>query len=128
MNTRICCDEYIENEEGVFFSWYAHNGLCFLPQDSSEVRLVKVFDKYSLYLKRLFKSIQCVDNKIFFGPCMADEIVIFDYKTSNMVTLDIEKLQLKANRGYKFWSSITHGRKIYFIGNISMIRKNFLKT
>ena len=116
MNQRISCDESLKLNNGIVFSWFDDNAICFLPEDSKEVQFLGFFDK-AFSNRRMYKTIQACGDKIIFAPSLANDIAIYDINSRKTELIALKELDSSKPKYFKFWTSLCYGDFVFFIGH-----------
>ena len=120
-NFRLTCDEYVKIDDNIWFSAQGHNGLYCMDCNNKEARLVSEFPGENAMGYRLYKSITRAGDKLFFAPCNASSVAVYDISKQEMKMIAVEERQSPRKtvfgKGFKFWTAVAYYPWIYFMGH-----------
>lgn len=120
-NFRLDCDEYVKIGDSIWFSAQKHNGLYCMNCNTKETRLVSEFPGEKMMGYRLYKSITRAGDKLFFAPCNASAVAVYDISKQEMRMIAVEDMQSPRKtvfgKGFKFWTAVAYNPWIYFMGH-----------
>lgn len=117
MHEKLSFGEVLRVDNGVIFSDIDGSGIYFLEKDKREAKLLVNFPYNLVGNKMLYKSLMKADTKIFLPPCLAKDILVYDYNLKTTQLIKLETLMEDQKDLCKFWTSILYDNYIYFIGH-----------
>lgn len=108
---------FYDDGEYLWFSSQAINCLFKLSKATFELCFVGVFPEEDAYSPLLYKDVVEKDGKLYFAPCDARDMAVYDIATGEFEKVNL-KLEIKCGVKpdfHKFRSAIAYGSKIFCI-------------
>lgn len=107
--------------EYAFGSCTMFNGLFRINMNTGECTYQRMFQNEKPFAKRLHTKAFLCKNKIYFIPCAADYISVYDIEKDNITAIEIKEADLKKYPWYlknnKFNDGILYKNSIFLIGS-----------
>ena len=113
-NGLFCTYRMVENQGKVWIVTALFNSLFLLNPENGEIEWKGKIPKEKEDVDNLFRDYLIIDNKIYFAPTNAENIIIYDIKTKKYETFELDVRKYTKNENYA--SAISYGKDIVFIG------------
>jgi len=97
------------------------NGLFRINMNTGECSYLRMFPNEKAFVKRLHTKALLYENKIYFIPCAADYISVYDIEKDSITEIELQKIDLKKYPWYlknnKFNDGIMYQDNVFMIGS-----------